>query len=204
MRNWREVGILPILLVILIANARDLTRDLAHGAGLFHLFEEGLVTLVTFVALAWLIRRFWRQRRELEALRRELCAPRPTRPAPDRLLWARRQLGDAIQDQFELWGLTASEKEIGLLLLKGLSLKEIAALRDTAEKTVRQQASTLYKKSGLAGRHAFAAWFFEDLLSAPPADRRAEAHRPGEDDGLGSTGPLPRPRTAPKGPVLSR
>ena len=50
------------------------------------------------------------------------------------------------------------------MLLKGLSLKEIASLRDTREKTVRQQASTIYGKSGLEGRHALAAWFLEDFL----------------------------------------
>ncbi|MBX9604623.1 MAG: LuxR C-terminal-related transcriptional regulator, partial [Gammaproteobacteria bacterium] len=77
---------------------------------------------------------------------------------------ARRQLGELINAQFVAWGLTDSEREIGWLLLKGLSLKEIAALRATAEKTVRTQASALYQKAGLDGRHAFAAWFLEDLL----------------------------------------
>jgi DNA-binding NarL/FixJ family response regulator len=48
--------------------------------------------------------------------------------------------------------------------LKGFSLKEIAALRGTSEKTIRQQASSVYKKAGLSGRHAFSAWFIEDIL----------------------------------------
>jgi DNA-binding CsgD family transcriptional regulator len=37
-------------------------------------------------------------------------------------------------------------------------------LRGTAEKTIRQQASAIYKKAGVAGRHVFSAWFMEDLL----------------------------------------
>ena len=49
-------------------------------------------------------------------------------------------------------------------LLKGLSFDEIATVRDTKEKTVRQQATAIYRKSGLNGRHEFAAWFFEDFL----------------------------------------
>jgi len=53
---------------------------------------------------------------------------------------------------------------VALLLLKGLSFEEIASVRDTKEKTVRQQASSIYRKSGLNGRHEFAAWFFEDFL----------------------------------------
>jgi DNA-binding NarL/FixJ family response regulator len=51
-----------------------------------------------------------------------------------------------------------------LLLLKGLSFKEIAAVRNTLEKTVRQQASGIYKKAGVSSRHAFAVWFIEDFL----------------------------------------
>ncbi len=47
----------------------------------------------------------------------------------------------------------------------GVMLKEIAAVRDTREKTVRQQASAIYDKSGLEGRHALAAWFLEDFIA---------------------------------------
>jgi DNA-binding NarL/FixJ family response regulator len=46
-----------------------------------------------------------------------------------------------------------------------LSFNEIAAVRETKEKTVRQQASEIYRKSGVSGRHAFSAWFFEDFLN---------------------------------------
>jgi DNA-binding NarL/FixJ family response regulator len=42
--------------------------------------------------------------------------------------------------------LTGSEIEVGWLLLKGLSLKEIAIVRSTQEKTVRQQASSIDSK----------------------------------------------------------
>jgi len=54
-----------------------------------------------------------------------------------------------------------------MLLLKGLSFEEIASVRDTKEKTVRQHATAIYRKSGLNGRHEFSAWFFEDFLQTP-------------------------------------
>lgn len=38
--------------------------------------------------------------------------------------------------------------EIAWLMLKGYSFKEIAALREVKEKTIRQQASSIYSKSG--------------------------------------------------------
>ena len=44
-------------------------------------------------------------------------------------------------------------------------MKEIADIRQTHEKTVRQQATTIYRKSGLSGRQELAAFFLEDILS---------------------------------------
>ena len=75
-----------------------------------------------------------------------------------------RGLGVAIQNQFARWELTKAEAEVGLLLLKGLSHKEIATVRGTSERTAREQARTLYRKSGLSGRSALSAFFLEDLL----------------------------------------
>lgn len=70
------------------------------------------------------------------------------------------------------WELSPAEKEVALLLLKGLSHKEIAEVRGTSEATVRQQSRALYKKAGLTGRHDLAAFFLEDLLAGPGATRR--------------------------------
>jgi DNA-binding NarL/FixJ family response regulator len=74
-------------------------------------------------------------------------------------------LGEAIDQQFVAWKLTEAEREIGLLLLKGLSLKEIAAVRVTSERTIRAQARSIYAKAGLSGRAALSAFFLEDLLA---------------------------------------
>lgn len=70
-----------------------------------------------------------------------------------------------IADQFQKWGLTKTEGDIGLLLLKGLSLREISKLRGTTETTVRQQALILYKKANVDGRHQLAALFLKDLMA---------------------------------------
>ena len=76
----------------------------------------------------------------------------------------KKEFFKVIQWQFNEWLLSPSETEVALLLLKGLSIKEIADARATQEKTVRKQASAIYEKSGLAGRHELSAWFFEDML----------------------------------------
>ncbi len=75
-----------------------------------------------------------------------------------------RGLGEAVDRQFIRWALTNAEKEVAMLLLKGLSHKEIAAVRGTSEATNRQQARAAYRKAGLSGRSDLSAFFLEDLL----------------------------------------
>ena len=74
-------------------------------------------------------------------------------------------LGEAIETQFSRWNFTEAEREVALLLLKGLSLKEIATVRETSDRTVRVQTRALYAKAGLTGRAALSAFFLEDLLA---------------------------------------
>jgi DNA-binding NarL/FixJ family response regulator len=75
------------------------------------------------------------------------------------------ELLTVMNDQFAQWRLSSSEADIALLLIKGLSMKEIATVRDVKEKTIRHQATSIYAKSGYAGRHELAAHFIEDLMS---------------------------------------
>jgi DNA-binding CsgD family transcriptional regulator len=74
-------------------------------------------------------------------------------------------LKNGMDHQFQAWGMTAAEREVGLLILKGLSHKEIASVRATTEATVRQQAQAIYRKAGLPGKTAFSAYFLEDLFT---------------------------------------
>ena len=74
-------------------------------------------------------------------------------------------LGEAINAQFTRWNLTDAEREVALLLLKGLSTKEIAAVRAGSERTAREHASAIYTKAGVTGRAGLSAFFLEDLLA---------------------------------------
>jgi putative tricarboxylic transport membrane protein len=66
-----------------------------------------------------------------------------------------------IARQLKAWGLSSAEMEVAWMILKGLQFKEVAAARGTSERTVRQQAQTVYAKSGMANRTEFAAHFLE-------------------------------------------
>jgi DNA-binding CsgD family transcriptional regulator len=86
-----------------------------------------------------------------------------------------RGLGAAVDRQLERWSLSPAEREVGLLLLKGLSHKEIAEVRATSERTVRQQALSVYRKAGLSGRAELAAFFLVDLLGPPLAEAQEQS-----------------------------
>ncbi len=66
-----------------------------------------------------------------------------------------------------------AEADIAGPMLKGLPLRDIAALRRTSETTIRQQAQAIYRKSGLSGRAELAAYFLNS-----PFDARQSAHPP--------------------------
>lgn len=80
--------------------------------------------------------------------------------------------------QFEDWSMTAAERDVAMLILKGLSHKEIATLRGTSEGTVRQQAQSIYFKSDLPGKTAFSAYFLEDLFTPAIVDGSPMASPP--------------------------
>jgi DNA-binding CsgD family transcriptional regulator len=154
-----------VFMLVAMASGADLLADLSHGASLQHIVKEALIIGLSVIAIAWMIIELHLQSKKIHALKSELATSRQSeQSAQDYVIEGRKQLGQVVKQQFTEWQLTASEAEVGWLLLKGLSLKEIAIIRDTLEKTVRQQASSIYRKSGVAGRHAFSAWFIEDIL----------------------------------------
>jgi DNA-binding CsgD family transcriptional regulator len=88
------------------------------------------------------------------------------------------QFSEYVRAAFERWAFSKSEQEIAWLLLKGFPFAEIATLRGVQERTVRQQATAIYAKSGCKNRNEFLAYFIEDLLAGeavPATPRREEA-----------------------------
>ncbi|MGB5261539.1 MAG: DNA-binding response regulator [Gammaproteobacteria bacterium] len=161
----KDYLLIALLLVIMTGSLYDFVVDSARGASGLHLAVEGFIFLFATVLIIRLLGDLQRQRRALEQLRLEVNGqPVAETPASPEHAETRHQLGSLIQQQFMTWELTDSEQAVGLLLLKGLSFREIAAVRETREKTVRAQASAIYRKAGVSGRHAFAAWFIEDFL----------------------------------------
>ena len=161
----KETILILVFAIVAVASGADLLADLSHGAGTDHIVKEAIVVSISIIAIAWLLLGLHQQRLEIKSLQQELeTVNSPQTPPRKYVLEARKKLGNVVTQQFSEWMLTGSEIDVGWLLLKGLSLKEIAIVRNTHEKTARQQASSIYKKAGVSGRHAFSAWFIEDIL----------------------------------------
>ncbi len=168
-------GLTALLAAIAVFGAVDLYLDRpATPFSLHVLFELAFISLcLGGVAYLW---RGWhgaqaRLAGSEQALRDREVERDRWRDEANRLLAG---LGVAIEAQFERWGLTPAEKEVALLLLKGLGHKEAAAVLDRSERTVRQHAIAVYRKSGLAGRAELAAFFLEDLLLPQPGRPHAD------------------------------
>jgi DNA-binding CsgD family transcriptional regulator len=164
-------GLVALLAIV------DLAGDLRHGTTLVHGLVEGTIACVGLGGIVWAAARLRRYsvqttvlRERAENLEQHLGASlaqaeRWRAQAADLIAG----LSEAIDRQLERWDLSDAEKEVALLLLKGLSHKEIADVRKVGEATVRQQAGAIYRKAGLAGRHDLAAFFLEDLLGPRPS-----------------------------------
>lgn len=162
-----------LLGAIALGGAADLALDRPTTLWSFHVLFELSLLVVSLggVAALWVgwegaSQRLARTRAELEARGAERDR---WRGRAQSLL---RGLGEEIDGQLRRWGLTPTERETAVLLLKGYGHKEIAALQHKSERTVRQHAMAVYRKSGLSGRAELSAFFLEDLLLplAPEAE----------------------------------
>ena len=161
----RQHGFIALLFIITAMTTADLVSDYFENTETWHLVLEAMIVLFSVFGISSLLRETSLRQKEIEAIREQLQkTEKNLSQSREHLKVAGEGFIKAVHKQFDAWSLTPSEKEISILLLKGLSFEEIAGLRQTKEKTVRQQATSIYRKSGLSGRHEFSAWFFEDLM----------------------------------------
>jgi DNA-binding CsgD family transcriptional regulator len=163
--------LIGFLLVIVIGGMADIVLDRPQSWMSLHIaVEVGMV----LVSLSFALLIFSRWRRSQQALRsaqaslatttRQLAERQAERDA-----WrasaeqAISGFGAAIDAQFAVWQLSRAEREVALLLLKGLGHKQVAAALGRSERTVRQQAVDVYRKAGVQGRSELAAFFLADI-----------------------------------------
>lgn len=78
-------------------------------------------------------------------------------------------LHEVMEAHFEDWGLTPAEADVAAFTIKGFAIAEIAALRGSAEGTVKTHLNAIYRKAGVSGRGQLVSLLIEDLLGGPLA-----------------------------------
>ena len=168
MGNWGNFILVIMGTVFLIAIEIFEDPELTFVEIILEMIQPALIITIA-VGMVRLTERFKQQHEEQMLLIRDLETARiegmQWRSDMSELI---KGLSEGISKQFQEWSLTRAEREVGLLILKGMSYKEIAVMRDVSEKTVRQQAHAIYRKTKLSGRASLSAFFLEDLL-LPPA-----------------------------------
>lgn len=167
----RQMLFAAFVLFVLGTSVAEILSEFADGETLGSMGDDLSRFALSAVVLGLFLYEYRYQRRALGELRGQLSKARGRLAQIDsKSQELACQYRAVMQKQFEAWQLSASEQDVVIGMLKGLSFREIAELRETREKTVRQQASSVYRKAGVAGRNELAAWFFEDMLESSPID----------------------------------
>lgn len=154
-----------VLLAIVVFLSYDVWSDYRAGSPLTHLAVEAGVVMLASMGAFLILSQNSALRKEVQLTQQELSELKS-----QAIQWKTENqtliqgLSQAIDRQMQDWQFTPAEKEVALLLLKGLSFKEISTIRESTEKTVRHHAQKIYEKSKLAGRAELSAFFLEDLL----------------------------------------
>jgi DNA-binding CsgD family transcriptional regulator len=89
-------------------------------------------------------------------------------------------LADLLEERFARWQLTPSERDVASLAVKGLSVAEIAGIRQSRRGTVKAQLAAVYRKAGLCGQSELIGRVLVDLALPDVADvKRRPAPAPG-------------------------
>jgi DNA-binding CsgD family transcriptional regulator len=179
-----RVGLTALLIAIATWGVVDLVLDRPQEWLSVHVLVEIGFVLLSLGSVLYLWRGWMQARLSLGRAEGRLAANEVERDRwrgrATRLLHG---LGAEIDSQFERWSLTRAERQVAMLLLKGLGHKEAANVLDRSERTVRQHAVSVYRKSGLAGRAELSAFFLEDLLL--PMDYEGEREKQGARESEG-------------------
>lgn len=165
----KKVRLSLIFLALLVLLLFDLRADYLYGIPFTHMIVEIILFFGCLVGFSYFadlaIKQYKQQGQKLVALKQDLQS-RDTELSHlnKKVTSYKEEFRSEIEKSFKQWGFTKAEVEIAGLLLKGLSVKEIADVRHSNEQTVRSQCSAIYKKSKLENRSQLSSYFLDDLI----------------------------------------
>lgn len=134
----------------------DSWRDLSID-GWVHLASECAMVALVLTGLA--VARFAMTRLHVE--RNELR---------DELVSLRGEFDQIIQARFDDWKLSAAQKDVALLTLRGLRIAEIASARNCAEGTVKAHLNAIFRAADVHTRNELIGLLMEELLDFGAAE----------------------------------
>jgi len=161
-------GLAVLVITVFATSSVEIASEFAGGEPLTSMWDDILWIAVSAGCVSYYVYERTMSSKEIDKLRMSLENARGQLVKVDtHSREIANQYRSVMQKQFDAWKLSASEQDIVICMLKGLTFREIAGLRETREKTVRQQASAVYRKAGVSSRSELTAWFFEDMLEPP-------------------------------------
>lgn len=166
MNQKERLVLVSILSAVFFLVTTDIIGDSREGVDFSHLWLEASVGAISLFGIFYVLKDSFMVKKTLVETNQQLSALRIEAKE-----WQAKSkkyvegLSSAIDEQLLKWGLSPAEKEVAFLLLKGLSLKEVANVRNTTEKTAKVQSISIYAKAGLSSRSELSAFFLEDLLA---------------------------------------
>jgi DNA-binding CsgD family transcriptional regulator len=76
-------------------------------------------------------------------------------------------LQSVIEGHFDDWKLTPSERDVAALMVKGLSISEIAEVRGSAEGTVKAHLNAIYRKANARNRAEVLSHIMDTMIDKP-------------------------------------
>ena len=174
---FKRTAFVLFSLVVFAKTLEEILSEIAAGEPLLQMGDDLAMFVISGMIVALFGYEYLMQHRAMSQLKDQLENARGQLMHVDaNSQKLASQYREIMQQQFDAWALTSSEQDVVLALLKGLSFREVAELRETREKTVRQQAASVYKKAGVSGRHELAAWFFEGHARSANAQLEGMTH----------------------------
>lgn len=162
---WVSAGSL-LLAACMAFFAGDLVLDVAEhlSDGVGYDAEESVHLLFETLAVLGLGYGAWLLRGYLALLRLRRTEDAQT------IATLRGSFEKVLVGKFDEWKLTVAERDVTLLIIKGLSVAEIAEARQTAPGTVKAQSSSIFRKLGVSSRTELMSHVLEEFIDVSNID----------------------------------
>ncbi|WP_421693911.1 helix-turn-helix transcriptional regulator [Aestuariivirga sp.] len=149
------IGLIAVQIICAIVFFVDVLSDMAElGGPNWGLLPEAMASIALFIGIAFEAVYL------LQLLRRKASLERSVGMAS-------AAMQSVIDSHFDEWKLTASERDVAALMVKGLSISEIAGVRGSAEGTVKAHLNAIYRKANARNRAEVLSHIMDTLIDKP-------------------------------------